>query len=117
MNDFLKASIKQKANTFSDNVAISMLHAVLRGGHSVIPENAPDKKEKERLIEQTRRIITELQREDYLFHLLWKKQYDYISSFDELRQCKTRIMVLPSSYTQSVKECQRRMASFNEGFK
>ena len=94
-----------------------MLHAVLRGGHSVIPENAPDKKEKERLIEQTRRIITELQREDYLFHLLWKKQYDYISSFDELRQCKTRIMAFPSSCEQCVQECQHRMTIFDAGFK
>lgn len=68
-------------------------------------------------IEYTKRYINELQKEDGFFHSLWRKQYDYISTYDELRQCKTRIMEFPDTYEKCVEKCQCQIGIFNSELK
>ena len=61
--------------------------------------------------------IVNLQKESQLLHLLWKKQHELLSIYEELRQCKTRIVASPDICKNSIETCKYDLATFQKNYR
>lgn len=65
------------------------------------------------VVEESKKILVELQKEDQALHTVWKKQHEYLSTYEELRQCKSRLEEIPSLCNARLLECQHDLGGYN----